>query len=70
MSLVFRIDSVHFDKSIHPEQEKHAAWLQEKNLKDHYGNLKTKPEKDGFSIYKQRSKSGKVDISQQVRVQL
>lgn len=64
MSLIFRIESIHFDKSVHPEYEKHSEWLKAKNLKDHYGNLKTKPEKDGHAIYKQRSKSDKVDASQ------
>ena len=64
MSLVFRIDAVHFDKQVHPEESKRQEWLKIKNLKDHYGNLKAKPEIDGKIIYKQRSKSDKVDGTQ------
>ncbi len=61
MSLVFRIDAVHFDKQTHPDEAKRQEWLKAKNLKDHYGNLKSKPEFDGKVVYKQRSKSDKVD---------
>jgi hypothetical protein len=42
----------------------------EKNLKAHYGNLKTLPETEDKYVYKQRSKSDKVDISQQVTVKI
>jgi len=52
MSLVFRIDSVHFDKNLHSDQEKRSQWLKNRNLKERYGNIKTPVEKDGFVIHK------------------
>ncbi len=70
MSLVFRIDSVHFDKNLHADQEKRSQWLKDRNLKEKYGNIKAPVEKDGFVIHKQKSRTDKVDHSQQVRVQL
>jgi hypothetical protein len=68
MSLQFRIDAVHFDQEIHPEVDKHLEWLKSKKLREHYSNLKATPISDGKVIYKQKSKSNKVDTNQQAFV--
>ena len=50
MSLVFRIKSVHMKGK---SDEECKSWLEERNLKSHYGNLKSKKlDHDGFTEYK------------------
>ena len=68
MSLIFRIKCVHMKGKSDDEAK---TWLEEKNLKYHYGNLKSKKiDGEGFTEYKQRSRTGKVDQAQTVRVKL
>ena len=50
MSLVFRIKSVHMKEKSDDECKE---WLEERNLKSHYGNLKCKKfDNDGFTEFK------------------
>ena len=68
MSVVFRIKSVFIkDKT----QEAARAWLEERNLKSNYGNLKyVRTDEEGFVEYKQRSRAGNVDHDQTVKVKI
>ena len=55
---------------MHPEQQARRDWLTARNLKDSYSNLKAEVVKEGQVVYKQRSRTDKVDSSQAVRVKI
>ena len=68
MSLIFRIKSVHI-KSLPIEEQ--VKFLEDRNLKSTYSNLKArKTDAEGFTEYKQRSRTAKTDPTQSVRVKI
>lgn len=66
MSLVFRIKAVLMKNK---SDEEAKVWLESRNLKSQYGNMKKRRMDDeGYQVYKQHSNTGKVDPEQVVKV--